>query len=66
MHKNTLPVCKNIEEVTYHRRPTNAEIVFGQDAMHYRDFAVDECCWPGTRLMKAWFVAADDGLRYYR
>lgn len=64
--KNTLPVCESTEEITYHRAPTPREISFGQGAMHYRDFAVAECCWPGTRLMKACFVASDDGLRYYR
>ena len=66
MRKNTMPVCESTEKITYHRAPTMGEISFGQGAIHYREFSVVECCWPGTRLMKAWFVANDDGLRYYR
>ena len=62
---STLPVRDDVVTVTYHRNPTKGEIKFGEGATHYRDFTVDECCVPGTRFLKTWFVA-DDGLRYYR
>ena len=65
MVKFTLPVRDDVVQVTYHRPPTESEIRFGHGAIHYRDFPVEECCKPGTRIMKRWFVA-DDGLRYYR
>jgi len=61
-----LPVRDDIETVTYHRPPTQAEIRFGHGATHYRDFPVSEACHEGTRFLKRWFKAADDGLRYYR
>ena len=61
-----LPVRADIETVTYHRPPTQAEIRFGHGATHYRDFPVSEVCHKGTRFLKRWFKAADDGLRYYR
>jgi hypothetical protein len=60
-----LPVRDDVTECTYHRNPTKYEIKFGEGAIHYRTFPVDECCHPGTRYLKQWFVA-DDGLRYYR
>lgn len=61
-----LPLRDGIEYVSYHRPPTQAEIRFGHGATHYRDFSPDECCHAGTRILKRWFVAQDDGLRYYR
>lgn len=61
-----LPVRPDVKEVTYHREPTAAEVKFGHGATHYRDFPVEECCHKGTRFLKKWFVARDDGLRYYR
>ena len=61
-----LPVRDDVETVTYHRNPTPAEIRFGYGATHYRDFTVDECCHPGTRVLRQWFKSPDDGLRYYR
>lgn len=60
-----LPVRDDVAACTFHRSPTKYEIKFGLGATHYRDFAIEECCWPGTRFLKTWFVA-DDGLRYYR
>ena len=60
-----LPVRADVTECEYRRQPTKGEIRFGEGAVHYRTFAVEECCFPGTRFLKAWFVA-DDGLRYYR
>lgn len=60
-----LPVRDEVTTVTYHRPPTPGEVRFGEGATHYRDFDVEECCHPGTRILKRWFVA-DDGLRYYR
>jgi hypothetical protein len=60
-----LPVRDDVTTLTYHRPPTESELRFGYGATHYRDFTVEECCWPGTRFLKSWFKA-DDGLRYYR
>lgn len=51
--------------VTYHRNPTQSEIKFGYGATHYRDFELADCLTDDGRLKK-WFVAKDDGLRYYR
>jgi hypothetical protein len=62
---NGLPVRDDVTECTYHRPPTPAEIKFGYGATHYRDFPVEEVCHKGTRIKKKWFVAEDDGLRYY-
>lgn len=62
--KHRLPIRDDVVEVEYHRPPTRAEIKFGEGATHYRTFTVEECCFPGTRILKKWFVA-DDGLRYY-
>lgn len=61
-----LPVRDDVTECEYHRPPTKAEIKFGHGATHYRTFTVEECCFPNTRVPKKWFVAKDDGLRYYR
>lgn len=65
-HSNKLPVRDDVTECTYHRNPTPSEIKFGNGAIHYRTFPVEECCFEGTRVLKKWFVAEDDGLRYYR
>lgn len=62
---NKLPVRDDVVEVTYHRKPTAYELKLGYGATHYRDFSIAECCKPGTRFLKTWFIA-DDGLRYYR
>jgi len=61
-----LPVRDDVTECTYHREPTKGEVSFGAGATHYRTFPVEDCCFPGTRVMKRWFVATDDGLRYFR
>ena len=60
-----MPVRDDVTEVTYHRRPTAGELRFGEGATHYRTFPVEDCCFPGTRILRKWFVA-DDGLRYSR
>lgn len=61
-----LPVRDDVESVTYHRPPTAGEIRFGHGATHYADFTVEEAAWPGSRILKRWFVSPYDGLRYYR
>lgn len=61
-----LPLRPDVEQVTYHRPPTPAETRLGYGATHYRDFPVAEIVHPGTRIAKRWFIARDDGLRYYR
>lgn len=52
-------------EHEYHREPTQAEIKFGEGAIHYRTFKKYECCKNDSTL-KQWFIAKDDGLRYYQ
>lgn len=64
--KGRLPVRDDVTECQYHRPPTKGEINFGHGATHYRTFQVSECCYTGTRILKRWFKANDDGLRYYR
>lgn len=64
--KQGFPVRADVTEAEYHRPPTAGEIKFGYGATHYRTFDLAECCHPGARVLKKWFVAADDGLRYYR
>jgi hypothetical protein len=64
--KHRCPVRAEVTQLTYHRGPTPGEVRFGHGAIHYRDFPVEDCCFPGTRIMKRWFVAEDDGLRYFR
>jgi hypothetical protein len=61
-----LPVRPGIEVCAYHRPPTKGEIKFGYGATHYADFSIEECCHPGTRVLKRWFKSSYDGLRYYR
>ena len=63
---NRLPVRDDVETITYHRGPTAYEIKFGEGAIHYCDFDIEDCCFEGTRIMKKWFVSRFDGLRYYR
>ena len=53
------------EFVEYHRPPTAYEVRFGEGAEHYRDFPRHMCSKPDGTLKK-WFIAPDDGLRYYR
>ncbi len=60
-----LPVRDDVTRVEYHRPPTMSEVNFGYGATHYRTFSVADCCHPGTRILKKWFMA-DDGLRYSR
>ncbi len=64
--KTGLPVRADVTEVTFRRPPTRGEIRFGYGATHYRTFAVADACWAGTRFLKRWFIAPDDGLRYHR
>jgi hypothetical protein len=66
MHKHTMPVRDDVTDCEYHRQPTKYELKQGYGAIHYRTFPIDECSHKGTRILKAWFVAQDDGLRYYR
>lgn len=61
-----MPVRDDVTEVQYHRPPTKREVTFGHAATHYRTFPVEQCCHKGSRRLKRWFVATDDGLRYYR
>jgi hypothetical protein len=61
-----LPVMPEVTEVEYHRPPTKSEITFGYGATYYRTFSVETVCHSNTRILKRWFKAGDDGLRYYR
>lgn len=51
--------------VTYHRKPTAAEIKFGHGATHYRDFPIDEVKKKDGTIKKR-LKAKDDGLIYTR
>ncbi len=64
--KGRLSVRPEVQHVTYHRQPTGFERKLGYGATHYRDFSVETACHRGTRVLKRWFKAEDDGLRYYR
>jgi hypothetical protein len=64
--EHRLPIRDDVTETEYHRPPTPSEVKWGAGATHYRTFPVEEVCFPGTRIAKRWFVASDDGLRYYR
>ena len=61
----TLKVRDDVKEVTYHRKPTPAEIKFGHGAIHYRDFPVSECVKKDGTLKKR-LKAKNDGLIYSR
>lgn len=59
------PKIDGVQYYTYHRKPTPAEIKFGEGAIHYRNFP--ECLVRTIGFkVKRWIKAADDGLRYYR
>lgn len=62
------PLNDTSKPVTYHRNPTPYEIKQGYGATHYRDFQPWECCVQvaGDYYPKQWFIAENDGLRYYR
>ena len=54
--------------IEYHRQPTKGEIKFGEGAIHYRDFPIEQILKTdmfGLKRFKKWFVSKDDGLRYY-
>lgn len=61
-----MPVRDDVETIEYHRPPTASEIRFGHGATHYATFTLEECCFPGTRIPKKWFVWPWTGLRYFR
>lgn len=65
MRKSKLPVREDVTEVEYHRVPTRSEFKDGYGAIHYRTFPIEQCTHK-DRTLKVWFVADDDGLRYYR
>ena len=56
----------NSQEIECHRQPTKAEIKFGEGAIHYRSFPLSVIgLKKGKSEWKDWFIAPDDGLRYY-
>ena len=54
-----------METITYHRKPTQSEIKFGEGATHYKDFETCFCWNDKTDMPKRWLVCPYDGLRYY-
>lgn len=56
---------ENRTTITYHRNPTKSEIKFGEGAIHYKDFTLDECWSYKKDDFKAWFICPIDKLRYY-
>lgn len=56
----------NSQTIQCHRPPTKGEIKFGEGATHYRDFPLSVIgLKKGKAEWKDWFIAPDDGLRYY-
>jgi len=56
----------NSQTIQCHRPPTKGEIKFGEGATHYRDFPLSVIgLKKGKAIYKDWFIAPDDGLRYY-
>lgn len=56
----------NSNEIECHRPPTKWEIKFGEGATHYRYFPLSVIgLKKGKAMWKDWFIAPDDGLRYY-
>lgn len=51
-------------KVTYHRQPTKGEIKFGEGAIHYKDFDLDQVVKKDGNCKK-WIVCPIDKLRYY-
>lgn len=54
--------------VTYHRKPTKGDIVFGHGAMHYKEFPIEEVInykITNRLALKKWVKCEEDGLRYY-
>lgn len=56
---------QNRTTITYHRKPTKAEINFGHGAIHYKSFTLDECWNDKKDDFKRWLICPFDGLRYY-
>ena len=61
---NKLKVREDVKAITYHRNPSKPEIKFGNGAIHYRDFPVEECLNEDGTIKKV-IRANDDGLKYY-
>lgn len=55
----------NSQTIECHRPPTKGEIKFGEGATHYRNFTLAEIGINKKGDFKKWFIAKDDGLRYY-
>ena len=51
--------------VRYWRKPTPAEIRFGEGATHIKDFKEVDVINPKNGEYKKWLVCPHDGLRYY-
>jgi hypothetical protein len=56
---------QNRTTITYHRNPTKYEIKFGEGAIHYKEFTLDECWNDKKDDFKRWLICPVDGLRYY-
>ena len=55
---------KNINKITYWRRPTKDDIKFGHGAIHYRNFETN-LCFDENDNLKLKVRASDDNLVYY-
>jgi len=55
----------NMKKYTYHRRPTEFEIKFGEGATHYADFSEKVCKKKKNGELKKWLISPYDKLRYY-
>lgn len=62
---NRLPIREDVTEVQRHRPPSKSEVRRGYGATHWGTFRVEEVCYPGTRIAKAWFKDRW-GVRWYK
>jgi len=57
-------IVLNYQPIVVHRPPTKSEIKFGYGATHYKDYNLSAILNKMGNIKK-WFIALDDGLRYY-
>ena len=59
-------IIKNSQLIECWRNPTKGEIKFGEGAVHWRSFTLEQIGLNDNGEIKNWFISPDDGLRYYR
>lgn len=61
-----LRVHHALKPVQGYRKPTPAELRFGEGATHYKEFPLEDWLRPSGASLKKWIKCPHDGLRYYR